>query len=128
MVNEMHIIRLMRSDPASLIQSCIHGTMRAADLSFAAEEIGHARGVDVVHALTALRTLLRHASPIVREGALYGVANLFSDRREWRVDVVSRVREMAACDPSPGVRSAAADVLEEIDDDTKPTGGRVGGE
>jgi hypothetical protein len=54
----------------------------------------------------ALLTLLASESALVREGAIYGLAH--HDRPE----VVQRLGKIATDDPSPGVRAAAADVLE----------------
>ncbi len=82
-----------------------------ADLSFAAEYLGVCNKSpepeleSTIRA--ALRPLLDHPSPVVREGAIYGI--YFVETYE----TVIRVKEIALSDPNPGVRMAAEDYLME---------------
>ena len=78
--------------------------LEPADLTFAAEDLG--RGEDHHMIRRALMPLLDHASAVVREGAIYGLT------RHLTPEVCARLRDMAATDPSPGVRDAATEALE----------------
>lgn len=95
---------LIESDPARLIRLIDSGTLEPADLTFAAEIAGRAPGETSVESLLRL---LVHPSPVVREGAVYGL----SRQRSRRVE--DRLRELTVTDPSPGVREAAIHVLED---------------
>jgi len=72
-------------------------------LTFAAEALG---SVDADLAVTPLLLLLGHPSPIVREGAVYGL-----QRHLASPGVGQRLTELAREDPSPAVRTAATDAL-----------------
>ena len=75
------------------------------ELTYAAEA---ASGTDDADVIDALLALTRHASPVVREGALYGVWHSHEPR------VTARIREMADHDESPAVRGLAANCVEEM--------------
>lgn len=82
-----------------------------AELSFVAEDVGQV----VAHrhqyleeiAVPVLLALLNHASPLVREGAIYGLADFASRRPE----VARALMRLGWADPSPGVRDAANEAL-----------------
>jgi hypothetical protein len=99
---------LAEADPARLAARILRGDLGRAHLGYAAEALGRGTEGETSHAvIEVLRGLLAHESPLVREGAIYGLAH----HRTARVD--SELRRVAAHDVSPGVREAAADVLEE---------------
>ena len=79
--------------------------LRPSRLTFAAEAVG--LQADSVLVRATLLPLLNHVSAVVREGALYGIANHLDDA------VLVVVRKLADDDPSPGVRQAAMDLLYE---------------
>ena len=87
---------------ASLISS---GTLDDVDLTFAAEHLGRLAHDDSAFARRALTPLLSHESPLVREGALYGLDGHLD------ADLYERVTAIAHGDPSRGVREAAAGLL-----------------
>ncbi len=93
---------LASSHPLELMRLVSGGGLEVADLTFAAEIAGRVRDPRVV---SVLLPLLKHASPVVREGALYGLASHADDQ------VLRAIRTLAAKDPSAGVRAAAEDVL-----------------
>lgn len=92
--------------PDSLLLLIESGRMEAADLTYAVEIAGEMPwSQDNCRVLMAM---LGHVSPMVREGALYGLA--FHPRQE----VLERISEVARTDKSPAVREAALAILEEV--------------
>jgi HEAT repeat protein len=98
--------RLAQHDPALLAELCI-GTLRTDPvlLSQAAEAMALGHGAELL--VPVLLDLLRHERPFVREAALLGLSAFLANSLQAR----DAVREFAQFDPSPGVRSTAADVL-----------------
>ena len=94
---------LAEHHPEWLVVLVQRSALKVADLTFAAEAVGRCKDSTLVR--VALQPLLRHASPVVREGAIYGIANHLdlSSRRE--------LERLAGEDASPGVRAAATDAL-----------------
>lgn len=90
--------------PASLVALLQSQALAPSALTFAAEVAGDLADDRV---LAALVKLLDHASPVVREGAIYGLAKQPIDAYRKRLGV------MALHDPSPGVRDAAREVIED---------------
>ena len=93
------------SRPEKLIEWMNSGALEPSDLTYAAEILGSKVSGDL-----AIEPLLRfsvHPSRLVREGSVYGLQNHLTERR-----VVSRLREMAENDDSPGVQQAAEDALD----------------
>lgn len=91
--------------PASLLELITNGRLDPADLTFAAEIAGRLRDGDDVR--RALVPLLSHPKAVVREGAVYGLA------RHVDAGVREILERLAAEDTSAGVRTAAADALDE---------------
>ena len=89
--------------PSQLVRLLLSKKMPVPDLTFAAEIAGRIEDSSKVRPI--LLGLLAHADPVVREGAIYGLAS--------HVDtaVVSELRRLVATDLSPAVRSAASDLL-----------------
>ena len=75
------------------------------DLTFAAEALGGLS--DAPRAIHHLLILAKHTSPIVREGAVYGMSRFAGESA-----VAVTLRELAANDPSPGIRQAASEALD----------------
>lgn len=97
--------RLADESPRDLLPLLADGALPPHLLTYAAEIAGCALpGGEVV---PPLLRLLDHASPVVREGAIYGLAD-----HATRADVNSRLADLARSDASPGVRAAAADMVE----------------
>lgn len=71
---------------------------------------------DVKWALQELTDALSHASPTCREGAVYGLAHIAKRFATATDDVLTRLRVVASDDPSPGVREAAEEVIEDVED------------
>jgi hypothetical protein len=82
-----------------------------ADISFAAEIAG---GLDTNSAYLALRAALVHRSPVVREGAIYGLSTM-TIRASDRIECFRMRSTNPQIEPSPGVRAAAAEALEDDD-------------
>lgn len=100
--------KMAAETPAELAAWILRGTLGRGHLSHAAEILGRetaetnsADGVVLV-----LDRLLAHASPAVREGAVYGLGHHLTPR------VRRRLQQLAVIDPSAGVRQAIEDVLE----------------
>jgi hypothetical protein len=82
-----------------------HDRLEPSDLTFAAEALGRSdMGWLVRH---ALKPLLRHASAIVREGAIYGL------QKHLNAEVRSALEAVVNSDASRAVRTAAEDALDE---------------
>jgi hypothetical protein len=83
-----------------------------AELTYAAELLGRcpddAKESNGGTAVDALLRLSRDEHPVVREGAVYGMAGHMSDER-----VRARLSEMATWDTSEGVRNAASEAAQE---------------
>ena len=75
-------------------------------LSIAAEFAGQVNDPDQV--IPILLKLTKHSYPMVREGAVYGLANFISLE-----EVRHYLQTMVETDSSPGVRSAAQEMLED---------------
>lgn len=97
--------RLAAEHPSELFRLIEAGDLAAHDLTFAAEAVGHVS--DKPKAVSLLLALLRHESALVREGAIYGLSHFVDD-----ATVRTLLKQLADGDPSPGVRAAAADVLD----------------
>lgn len=78
------------------------GELAPGHLTFAAETYGKRAGSE---AAELLLELLRHPSPMVREGAVYGVAEVIRA-------LVGELHELHQRDPSEGVRMAAAEAID----------------
>ena len=74
-------------------------------LTFSAEAVGLV--ADSALAVSILLPLLSHATPVVREGAVYGICPHLKSSTE----ALAVLREMASNDPSPGVRESAQDAM-----------------
>lgn len=87
---------------ANYVQS---GQLRPAQLAFAALALGEAPYSTRIEA--TLFDLLTHPMPMVREGAVYGLARIGSASARRKLE------EVAEVDTSPGVREAAQEALED---------------
>lgn len=95
---------LARANPAELLTLLGSGDLSSANLSFAAEAAGRAR-LPPAEICAALTPLLHHPKGYVREGALYGLAQL-DDAQARRL-----LGEVAAADVDEDVRQVAAEIL-----------------
>ncbi len=78
----------------------------AHHLTFAAEAAGEIKDEAFwPEAKRVLLSLLGHSSPLVREGAVYGLSSYLDD------EVVDHLENTRMHDASPGVRDAAIEVL-----------------
>lgn len=97
---------MAREDPRGLVRLLAPGALPIEDLTFAAEIAGRLiEDSDLVR--PALVALLDRADPVVREGAILGLAH----HGHASEDVLATMRDLRAADPSPGVRAAASDLL-----------------
>jgi hypothetical protein len=94
--------RLVKEDPTKLVEML--PTLEPGFLTFAAEYLGSAPSNI---ALLPLLNLLLHPSPVVREGAIYGIYHHIGDDR-----VIKELNRLKNTDPSPGVRIAAGEALD----------------
>jgi len=95
--------RWAKHEPAKLIAALTDGSLPTADLTFAAEIAGQ-----LTEARQPLLTLLEHADPVVREGAVYGLSSFVSDPT-----IRDRLYQLSLSDPSPAVAMSAAEALED---------------
>lgn len=97
---------LATREPGRLAALVAKGPLADHDLTYAAEALGLIADTNLV--VTILEPLTRHASPVVREGVIYGLS------RHVTASAVARaaLERLAAHDPSPGVRAAAAEALD----------------
>jgi hypothetical protein len=95
---------LAEQSPMRLLWLIRYGNLRPAQLTFAAEIAGSIADSAIV--VPALLELLNHSSPVVREGAVYGL------EKHLTTEVRERLRLVSEKDPSPAVRSAARDAIE----------------
>ena len=100
---------MAQSSPAKLAAWMLSGAIPNGHLSHAAEILGreteaveHADGV-----ATVLLMLLSDESPLVREGAVYGL------RYHRSIEIREFLQRQGKEDPSPGVREAIEEVLED---------------
>ena len=96
---------LARTDPAELVRMIREDRLAPADLTFAAEALGSVVGDD--RTVPTLLSLLEHSSPLVREGAVYGLTDHMDG------NVRHALSKLARSDPSPGVRDAANETLDD---------------
>ena len=100
---------LARLSPEELIDIIRKGKAPATRLTYAAEILG--RDVGTRAATNALLDILEsHRSPLVREGAVLGLAYHLD-----RFGVRHGLQRIVEQDPSPGVRRAAQEALDEQD-------------
>lgn len=108
MLGDQAFERLAREDPAQLINLLVGPAPLAPHLlTYAAEIAGRSIAGELV--VDALLALLRNENAFVREGAVLGLAAHVGEER-----VVSRLNEVQDADPSPGVRTVAADTLKAV--------------
>lgn len=100
----LQLLELARTDPARLVAWLDSEEMSPGKATFAAEILGKEAAAEV--AAPCLLRLTQHSSPLVREGAVYGL-----ETHKAQGDVRARLEEMAASDPSWGVRQSAAEAL-----------------
>jgi HEAT repeat protein len=97
-----HWQALAVGDPERLIAALSNAELPPWELSFAAEVAGC-----LPAARAALITLLEHASPTVREGAIYGLSQMLDNDPSIREPLLKMTR-----DRSGAVREAAREALE----------------
>ena len=97
---------LAAREPSRLVALVAKGRLADHDLTYAAEALGLVTDTNSVAAV--LVPLTRHASPVVREGVIYGLSRHVSASPVVR----AALERLAADDPSPGVREAATEALD----------------
>lgn len=95
--------QLAVDDPDRLLEMMGSNELRPALLTYAAEIAG--RGIPTAKCVPVLLHLLGHEAAVVREGAIYGLAEHEGD------EITLVFRQLAETDPSAGVRAAAAGAL-----------------
>jgi HEAT repeat protein len=96
--------RLAREHPGRLARWIRSSTLQPAALTFAAEALGESEDSRMV--VHCLLPLLEHPSSVVREGAIYGLANHLE-----HPGVRKRLQDIASGDSREGVRQAALEAL-----------------
>lgn len=99
---------LVEHSPRTLVRLASSGVLDPVELSFAAEALGLVEPPQF--ARPVLSRLLAHPDPIVREGAIYGLATHLDST------LASSLTRLAERDPSPGVRLAAEETLLELEE------------
>ncbi len=97
---------LVNEEPTVFLNLIRSGSLEPGFLSTAAEFAGQIDDPEQVIPLLLKLTL--HDYPMVREGAVYGLASFISVE-----EVRQYLQKMSKADPSPGVRSAAQEMLED---------------
>jgi HEAT repeat protein len=92
-------------DQSRLVSAITSGTLEPTLLTFAAEIAGAALSREVI--VPVLLQLLAHPHPAVREGAIYGLQG------HEGTEIYAELKRIGRDDPSPGVREAALEALEE---------------
>lgn len=103
-------MKLARIDSEALWRAIRAGALSPGRLSIVAERLGQ-EWPQVRGAYQMLHELLAHPSPIVREGAIYGLAALVEPDGP-DADTRERFKAIAVSDSSPGVRAAAREEFE----------------
>lgn len=101
---------LAHYDAPRLLRWIVSGDLSDATLTFAAEAAGFI--ANSVAVLGVLVPLLKHDSPPVREGAVYGL-----QRHLHEPQAREALKRVAAGDASLGVREAAQEALDQLDED-----------
>jgi HEAT repeat protein len=96
---------MSESEPERLVRWICSGALRPGYLTLAAEALGESIHEAVV---PGLLKLLEHETPMVREGAIFGL------QKHPRKEAIGRLRELSQSDPSKGVRVAAQNALEDL--------------
>lgn len=104
--------QLASRNPARLLAWLRDETLDDHLLTFAAESAGRVPAEFADDARRSLIDLLRHPRAYVREGAVYGLAEL--PLTDETVQALNK-RVDPSVEPSPGVRDAAADSLDAMD-------------
>jgi HEAT repeat protein len=91
--------------PEKLLAAVLSNLTPPALLTYAAEIAGKALPSEQI--VPALLGLLQHASPIVREGAVYGLSYHSGDA------AMQALQALAECDPIIGVQCAARAAIED---------------
>lgn len=104
MLSRAFVRRLVRDLPERVLELLDRTDLPPSELTFIAELAGEIPSNSVAAPLVRL---LSHPSPLVREGAIYGLAR----HRSPAID--QHLRSVTMADPSPGVREAAAELLGE---------------
>jgi hypothetical protein len=100
---------LAASDPDRLISLVSSGQLERIELTWAAEALGHV--ADSARVVPMLLSLLKHDLPIVREGALYGLAQ---HHKYAGVRDAVRFHTDASNEPSAAIREIAGDIMHYI--------------
>jgi hypothetical protein len=99
---------LARDMPEELLELVRRNELRTSDLTWAAEALGEITGDHRPGAVQALLDLSANDSPLVREGAVYGMSSFMDEPI-----IAARLRMMEQIDTSPGVREAARETFED---------------
>lgn len=102
-LSENEILQYVKFHPDLLLEIIRNGKLEPASLTYAAEYAGQIENSEQVR--DALMPLLHYPNPVVREGAIYGLANHIEHIR-----IILKI--VSEHDPSRAVRNAARDVLE----------------
>lgn len=97
---------LVEHYPCEILKLVSSTVLSPAALTFAAEAAGRTSNSQAVR--TTLMPLLDHESPLVREGAIYGLRDHADDI------VVKKLNGLAQSDPSAAIRQAASDTLADL--------------
>lgn len=109
---ELAFEHLLDVDPDTLFDLVSSGALGVADMTFATEILGQSK--DTARVVVTLLPLLDNPSPLVREGAMLGLANqaLVSPPSDA---VMARLRVLSESDPLCALRLVATDILEEFE-------------
>lgn len=111
MIGKTEFKRLAREDPLQLLALVQGGTLRVSDLTYAAEALGDIKTDHTIAAVLVLLRVTENPGPLVREGAILGLAESPLRHRD---DVGQHLSLLAKSDDSRGVRETVGEALETI--------------
>jgi hypothetical protein len=111
-LSENQIRNLCKTNQSEILR-VLNSTSDVATLSLGAEIITEEiQNVSLI--LSTLNKLLKHNHVIVREGALNGIMNLYSESKP-PTEIIDKLKSMSVSDPSPILKDQVTAMLSEFD-------------
>lgn len=110
MLSQNELQTMAEDNPGNLVALIESGGLGDVELTFAAEYLGKATAAEGV--VLTLLVLLRHPKALVREGALYGLAEVRGDPA-----VVDAITAVSSGDSSKALQQIAEGILLDMKED-----------